>query len=567
MSKKNYSYFKEHGYRYPKIAWFFDKGLVYLVFLLAAVVGVSGILWNGASAYNNMQKTLPDNSPYKKISTKETPASVWAKEFIKNKPESEKEWSTSNNSDPRQPIEFNECNFGLIDQTVLSSFSAANKKLKLQVNIYSPGVARKDFENYKEKYSKCWELESEWTGDPRTEIITYPEGFFFTYGDVIIFVKHKIDDNQAELIKLYTDKAASSLEQYECNSLLTVTDDIKRNLYYDRKNYTGYLQREKVDTTLELGYIPTPVYPEVKTYTYMDEPEGPLPAKFPKLPKTNLTKPIINPPADNKTPNFSQIFIYQVKDYAGPGCGWKWAGMETPIVNTEKLKENRVKDRIETQRKVDKNAGDYVTKQLSTSKEALSLLVTIERWNSYINNVDKVHSKWSWLIEERNKLYDSWATYVANNDNWVNFDNIKKNAQKDYDNAVIACNAANKKVEDWEEKYSNLPEEEPVLEETPTPTPKTPDPTSTASPTSNPTGEPTETESSTSTSTKTSEPTSTTPTRSIPPRPVGCSSTPVEPYILSQEKGAKPKPPAIPEGVTIPYSWPDPITTPTVALK
>lgn len=548
MAGKRYEDFVREGYPLPRLSWLLNKGSLYWMATVVALLAVGGLILSTYTSVAAMKAPLEDKSPHQALDPRETPATSWAQSFLQEAPPGAGDWQVSGSKVPQQPVDFKTCStFGLLSPTVQSSHRASDGSLTVQVNIYNAGTTPQDFLNYKDYFTSCWSPSQEVKGNPATTVLRWEGGFAFTRGDAIIFVQ---GGDPALLEDHYLARSASTLEAASCLDLTPTTRDRGRNLYLGSEGYTGWVQEEVVATTLNLGHIPTGIYPPLTSVKSMKQPEGPLPEGFPLLPEHEVRPPTLPKASQEATPVFQQVVPYQVPDDPGPGCGWAWHTMKAPVVDAEALKKKHEDDRLLAQGAVDAEAGAWVAQRLQASREALGLMVAAEEWNAYGETVRQVHEKWQWLNGERSKLEGPWRTYVEDHNRWVSFESRQAKAREEHAQATLTCQATQETYLKWEETWGDLwrEQEEARLRPTPSATP---------SPTPNPEVTPTPGETPSPTPTPRATP-SPTPTVTAPAPPESCTQLPAAPSILQQERGPEPQAPSIPQGVTLPGSWPKP---------
>lgn len=598
--KKNYSELRKAGYRHPFITRFFNSSFVYLAFGLSAVLVLSLVFIKSKESYDRILEPVEVVSPYMTVDASLTPAGEWAETFINSEPPNVTNWTAQSSTTPRHPLTFKECNeIGLLPKTQYSSYYASGDEASILVQLYAPGQAEVQFEEYKKLLNSCFTTKTDKLGSPTTEVVSYELGFFFTYGDAIFFFKSNDDALSRTLTSWYVTKASNTLNQALCLDLTVTAADSKRNFYIDQEEYTGLLLEDTVKSRVDVSNIPTQVFPPVSDVPYMEVPEGPLPDSLARLPQEPFSKPTVpEDPEDPPKNGFVKEITYQTVDDRGPGCGWEWSSNKTPIVDRDALVRLKSETYTNAQIEIDNTAREFLSRRLREVREGLLLTPRIDKWNRYVTSVESTHAEWEWLNEEREKLRKPWLDYVNAHDNWVNFNNVKANAVKKYEKEARECKVLDDELKAWEDRYGDLvnptpPAPQPPSRPTPVPPPDDDDDDEENSdsssstfgdifgqasfrpmqPTPPPPGdpepptEPTPPEEPDPPAEPEPEPEpDPEPSPVIPPKPPGCTEPPVRVAIIDQSRGSEPQPPRIPEGVTIPGSWKDPITSPTVKL-
>lgn len=556
---------RKAGHRHPRTTWLFNQIAFYVVFVLVGILAFGLLAFQTSQNITEMQTPPVKNSEYLPITIKSTPATNWAETFMATAPtQTLTSWNNLPNTTLDQPYTFNECPaFSLPPATLQHTYTGTATEATLILQLYTPGDAQKAFTDYKATLEKCWTVTQAKTGTQyQTPVYLYEAGAAFTYGDAILFIKTDNLTTRDSLVYPLAEKTVLTLKTAECLNLQVSNTDNTRNLYTNKETYTGLLKTENITTTVTLGSYPSQIFPQIEDTRILTQPENPLPTTFPLLPQKPFEKPQIpsqKQPAQN---DFTKSITYQVTDDGGPGCGWVWSGFKAPVLSVEKLTTIQTTLTQSALNEVNNAANTYISTRLTTLKDQILIASSIEEWNSYIQEVKIVNEKWQWLNVERDKLRKPWQTYVTNHDSWVNFDNQKANAQITYTNAVNSCTVAQQTYNEWYSKWNTIWQQQQQVTSTPNPTT-----TATTTPTS--TSTPTSTGVSTSAVTATTRPTTTattTPTGIAPPPPPSCNIMPSPPLILETTKPLEPQPPTVPTDVTIPASWPTPITSPTVEL-
>lgn len=580
MPKRSREFYRNHGYRFPTLAWAANRAPVYVA-AGAAMVGILGVnAMQAKSTLDSIDSPYVPKTPYRNVTATELPADRWAKAFLQTAPPSEKNWEVASSHSPDQPVSFEECGrLGLEPTTLYSTHSAEGDATRAVVQIYQPGQGKLAYDSYKKAFSGCTKVTtSPAATSPKTEVASLPNGFFFLYGDSLTFVFSSSAARLKADRTFYIDRAAETLPAYGCAELQVAASDSTRNLFaVGEKKYGGLRFEEVVNTQVKLDNLPSPVFPKINELPSMTQPEGPLDDSIPVVTSKGPGKPAVPAePDEGKTPVFSETVNYQVADPTGPGCGWAWTGQVAPVTSPQELDKKKNDTLSAAQFDVDTDARNYVNQKIEHASQAFVVSASIEQWNAYVRQVVAIHKRWAWLNAEREKIETPWYNYVEAHDEWSSFDARKSAARKAYEYDVRQCDAANDAVTEWESLYGGMADSasdevfvEPAAYFPAAPAPVTPSPAPpktpgkrTPSPSKTPSQSPTGTPEPSSPAVPSEEPVDPVvptpePTPEIPPRPEGCGGV-EEPDILSQEKGVEPQPPARKRGVTIPQSWPRP---------
>lgn len=560
-------------------------------YFLTGLAGVLGtvlfVVWS-LHTWNDMKKPVQNNSPYQDVAGVKSPAWDWAQRFVGTGYGNSKNWAMSTTSQPTQPVDSSVCsNLGMVDKNVLATFSGSDDNTSVFADVYAPGQAVNGFVKYKNLFNVCQKTSTVSMGDPATTVVSYTNSFFFTYGDVLVFVNSKNKNNLDALKKFYVQRAADTLKTNGCLSLTVTPADVYRNIFAAGNKYTGLIVHDQVQTTVNIHNFPTVVFPVVKNYQTMNAPEGPLPNGF-DMPSTALSIPSSSLPDLPTLNGTTQPVQYQTDDVNGPGCGWKWIGSKAPVVDQNSLNQKKKDAYTKAQMEADKNGENYSSSMFNVTAQTMTKSDMIEKWNAYVNQVKSVQAKWQWLEQQRESIQPAWNSYVQNHDNWMNFDTLKQNAIDEYNAEVTDCNNRNNAVQQWHNTWDKIiaSAQPSVVPGTPTISMVTPSAvvqpgsvstvTETPAPSASSTDQPSVIVSTAPAQTIQPTPYATTitppdqtiqPTVSVPAMPQGCDVAPQKPEIIDEDKPTEPQAPKLPKNVTIPNSWPQPITAPNVQPK
>lgn len=373
--------------------------------------------------------------------------------------------------------------------------------------ILAPGTSGKIFAEGVESSGSCWPKTVEATEGEGFKYFPAGDGFIAQIGDVLLYTT-EADEETAE--DFFT-KITESLNESTCVSTEVREADYTRNKHFSEDNYTGRVTTEVVESTLPLSPLPQVAIPEVVEIDDPDaeQPEGPLDPSVPAKPDDDLTKPTIPEPLETTTDPFTSEARYQVSDVEGPGCGWGWTSWDLPEETDEDLADSKEKGIQRAQDDANSQADAYVNKQTRGTAGNFTTADSVNTWNTYANKMNNAHERWAWLEEQRADLKPDWDKYVKDHDFWNDFDELQEDAKTEYNDDVRACNDAQKEQDDWDQQYDDSQSQG-----------------------GGNTG--------------------------VPERPKGCSESPEEPEIISQDRPKEPIQPTIPNGVTVPESWDQP---------
>lgn len=516
--KKYEEYKANKGIKAPLIAWAFDRPLIYISLVIASVFAILGIFSNAVEKVNAMKDPYIE-TPWLDIDPDNPPAINWLLSFSSNKPL--ESWDVEKMGSSNIPG-CSSINGVDTPASLLGSVVSGNSNTTSVIQAYSPGQAIAELENYKNLLEDCHVIER--VEEDNYQGYKWKDGFAITSGDAIVGVSGEDSD---ALFGYYKVNLPATLSESGCKTLFVSPSASGRNFFYDRANYTGYLIPKTLKPEIEISDLPTPTNLTLKDQVWtgeVQEPEAPLPKNFPKMPKAE-SRPTV--PEFQLRREITKTIEIEEADPIGPGCGWSWSGQDSPIYNESELKEAATASIAAAQKSVNEEATSYLRAHSSWVQKILNLYPSINSWNKYALESDSVKDAWWKFTVAREDFKPLWMEYVQAVNDYNSFDEKFLKAKNEYDTAVKACNAKQLELEEWEklqeeiEKENQGGEAKPNEEETERP------------------------------STSTDEPATA--------KPEGCSTSPEKPSILNQVKPARPVAPTLPEGITIPNSWPKPV--------
>lgn len=554
--------------------------MLYVLALGSCLALVGVVALRGYQATVSMSAPYEAATPYRPVVAQDTPSLRWAKALASAPYPGQAPWSVGKQYAPAHPLTYETCDaLGLPLATQAASVSAEGPAVKLMVQVYAPGEASAALETYRKRLGSCFSAASSQEGSPEATVLRYSHGAAFSRGDALVFLWAPSPRALDEAVAHYLSLSATTLEESGCLSLTTRAEDERRNLFTQGRRYQGLILQDTVGTKRNLKNVPVPRYQNPRTLTSMEIPEGPLDPSIPREPQAPPERPEAVT-IDLKTAPFTRGLSYQAPDPTGPGCGWAWSGQKAPQVDTAGLELLKTQAYERAQETVDEEATQWVTSKLDLARESLGGMALMDTWNTYVAQVDRTHARWRWLNEERERVKTPWYNYVAAHDAWRTFDARKAEAQRVYSGELQMCQAKNDALAMWEAQWGDRYRRQQAGEFIPAQRRQaiawvqaTPGATPTSPPRATPA--PTPTSSSSLPNVPTPTPSSSLPNTpapsaspqvpevpreelSIPGPPEGCASIPPAPSILGQVKGAEPQGPKLPEGVTIPQSWPQP---------
>lgn len=555
--RKYYEYKNDPTIKTPAIAWLSDRyGIIYSILAIFSILALFVVYSRGYDALKRISTEPVAVSPYMEVSAVNSTGLSWAESLIREKPENLDSWEISETMKPQNIVTPKDMSIASenVSTSLLSTFVATGSSVETRIHVYGSGQAAQDFNRFTTLLSDRTNIET--TSNDLGSAAVYDNGFYITMGDAIISVVAPDNDSRNELLEFYSSRMSETLQESGCYDLTVSDKDALRSFFYDDEAYEGLKETTTIETQVNVTNVPH-TQDGILNMQNIDNPdatvpESPLPADFPELPENDVSQPSIPDSVEDKD-NFTKDAVYNIADTNGPGCGWEWSGQKSPVYDDAELQSNENITIVDTQNEVDTTAQEYVDQKIDYSMQVATVMPQVNSWNEYANQVNDVHERWTWLKSEREKLRQPWQDYVDAYNEWLTFDDRKKEATDTYNEELQKCIDQQDELLAWEEEWGDLWAEQqaainnPVEEES-----------------VEPTEEPTEgSESATESPTASPEPEDDTTTEDIldldiPEKPAGCSTMPDRPAIVDQAKPAEPQAPDIPEGVTIPDSWEKP---------
>lgn len=547
--KKSYRELKaDPVIRFPALAWILDRKIVYISVGVVGCLAAGAFVYQGWNSYEDIIAPPKNDSPYLAIDAAQSKGVKWAGEFIGNS-YGVKDWEVRDSIQPSNGFlqDATGNTVGEVPITLLATRVASSGPVKSMVQIYGAGQARRQYDHYVEKLSARGSVDNKKVDDSGIYGAKFDAGFIIVAGDTIVGAQTADNGQRDQLFSDYLSSLKSTLPDSGCLSL-SGADESKRSIYFDPNSFEGLQETKKINPQVDTDYLPTVegIGASEISDPYATAPEGPLPKSLPSLP-SEVTKPTIDS-APASVNSFTEIASYRIKDPQGPGCGWTWSAQNALKYNSADLKTAEQNTLTKVQNDVNGKAQSYVDSKIKWARIVALLTPQLDNWNHYVGSVNDVHAKWDKLTKDRLALRPAWDQYLSDHDLWKTFDARKAAAEKSYEAAQDQCLADRKAHDQWESEWG--PEELKKKQDAWRAEQKDQSSSSSSNSGSNPTATPTPSPS------QSSEPTSPMPT--APTEPADCTTSPVRPAILDQQKPAEPAPPAIPDDVTIPSSWPQP---------
>lgn len=613
----------------PLAAFIFDRGYVFGAFCLIALLVITTIISQGFRDLDAMASPAVDDSPYREVEARDFLGKRFISDLVQQHPEEidSGDWEADDSARmPSTIFSVEACpDLGTVPNSLLTTYQGQGDGLTVSGRVYGAGQAREYFERVGNVIENCEDVSDFDTfttsTDPELAAFSFEsdntEYAVVTVGDVIkeITVSDDSSVSLSDAVDFYAEYSIESLqrEEWVCYDLTPSADDSTRSFFYDYANYDGLHDSQELVNETNIDNLPTPALvrngnsgatnainqPEEPD---RETPESPLPDDMEEETPREPSLPVLPSEFDFQE-DFRETAVYEVSDWDGPGCGWSWSAQISPVYDEEMIEHNRNVIMTETQNEVERQADSYLDENHDYTLSVLKQDIVITDWNEWVDNVNSIHDNWQWLEEQRDILWDSWETYLANHDEWESFPDRQEEAQDNYDDAFEQCMNQREDVEEWDDRYRDAVEsgeavidtasyqstdgnsiqvipasnEESGEEDSDDGDSSSDDSDSTNSADNNANNEEEEEEENSSGNDSGNENGSGNegeedsradeeeeeeeeeelPT--VPPRPADCDPDSIEePSILSEDRGDEPEAPEVPEGVTVPESWDHP---------
>lgn len=464
--------------------------------------------------------------------------------IVSNVPDgvSKSDWKVPSNdrADESAVLLPSECSSDSTPSSLLYTRSASGGGVESVIGVFGAGQAMKNYSNfYVKQMESCNSLSSD------NNSIWWDNGFMITRGDVIVRVTVNDSSKIQSLKSWYLNSINSMLTSSGCKALDETVNDAKRSYYYDQKAYTGLFAFETVSVDdhiikasapqdlIDGGMNVSNVFTSpVNSEEYV--PESPLPQGMQStLPSEPQLTALSSEPAE---PSRRSIASYQTQDPDGPGCGWSWTGQVAPKYDANVLKRNRAASIKTVKAGLSRSISDYNSAIIKWSAQSIIVMSGQTQWDQYTNKVNAIYTSWNDLKTKRKQFKPTWVQYVTNHDNYVQWKTDYGKAEDQWNNSVKSCVASKEKdlIEKKEKDSENTKDSS--------------DDDSSSSPSPSP-------------SDSSSSSTSATPTLSDDEKKKiqsDCEGETDKPDILTQPARTDVQQPNIPDGVTVPDSWPKP---------
>lgn len=443
-------------------------------------------------------------SPYESVQAGSA-ASAWLNDFIAS-PDGGEGWQAGDVGGYPALLDGVSCSPGVGKLGVRPMLYASSRSgaAYVSVFVFPPGYAASAFDTLVEGVSSCLgEGESGASGSREWQGGQYA---LFQSGSVVVGVSDAPDWRSVR------GHAESLLLAGGCVSLSESASDSVRSPYYDKSDFTGLVESQNVGPSIvDPGSSGVSLSVPALAVPSVGEPEGPLPAGFPQLP----TRPQVAVSDEAGLVDFASAWrtvSYRVPDDDGPGCGWLWFGQAAPTVDDGVLAGERARLVADAQGEADAAAAALYRDRSAARWRMVSGAQVVAGAGDYNKRVGEVDAARRALADGRAAFYPTWVSYVSAHDAWRD--------------RVAARDAASAR---WETDVSAC-----VSGAAPSPSPS-PSPSASPRPTPSPS-----------------------PSARVTKTRAQCEREIAKPVELTVDVGVEPSAPAVPDGVTVPSSWPQP---------
>lgn len=310
-------------------------------------------------------------------------------------------------------------------------------------------------------------------------------------------------------------RAESLLLAGGCVSLSESVSDTVRSPYYDGDGFTGLVESQTVGPSIvDPGESRVSLSAPALDVPSVPEPEGPLPDGFPQLPQ----RPQVAFSDEAATVDFASAWrtvSYRVADDDGPGCGWSWFGQAAPVVDAAGLAAKRARAVESAQGEADAAAAALYRDRSAARWRGVSGAAVAANAGDYNRRVSEVDAARKALADGRAAFYPEWVSYVSAHDSWRGRVAARDAASSRWESSVTACMGGATSV-----SPSPSPSPSPSARPAPSPSPSA--------------------------------------SAGVVKTRAQCERETVKPVEMTVDVGAEPSAPAVPSGVTVPASWPQP---------
>lgn len=425
------------------------SGRTMLAAVTIASVAALGVLgWRSWSLWQQLTAPVTKNTPYNEsYQAKEYPGKRFLSELASAVPDGvdPARWvvSSDGKNDTSVRVLPSECTQIAPSVAQLAYKTAKADGVTVSIMIYGAGQARTQFDKYASQLAECRGAR------PDGDLVRANGGAVMTRGDAIVSVLSSDSGLLDKLVPWYQGKLEEALVASSCASLDETAADASRSFYYDSNAYTGTTRSEKVavDDPILAASSPQLLASNGMSVarTFMDpqdkstvrQPLSPLPAGMETNLPTAPTAPSISVKPD--LPATEKTVTYQIADKTGPGCGWTWSGQKTPKFDEEVIKANQKTTLKNAKTELRNNIATYNKSIVSWSSQTAMAMSFQTSWDDYVSKSDAIYASWNDLNQKRAAIQGRWFSYVDEANKWLAWSDDVDKAQKDWEDAIKQC--------------------------------------------------------------------------------------------------------------------------------
>lgn len=415
---------------------------------LAALAALGVLGWQSWSLWQQLTAPVAKDTPYNEsYQAKDYPGKQFLSSLASETPEGvdPDKWvvSADGKNDTSVKVLPSGCTQIAPSVAQIAYKTAKTDGATVTVMIYGAGQARTQFNKYAAQLTECKGAEA------NGNLVKTNAGAIMTRGDAIVSVVSDDSGLLDKLVPWYQGKLEEALVSSSCAALDETADDASRSFYYDSNGYTGTTKSEKVTVDDKVLAVSSPqlladnsmsvtkafVDPQAKST--VKQPLNPLPSGMETNLPTAPSAPSISVKPD--APATEKTVTYQIADKTGPGCGWTWSGQKTPEFNEDVIDANQATILKNAKTELKNNIATYNKAIVAWSSQTALAMSFQTSWDDYVNKTNAVYASWNDLNQKREALQEPWFTYVDEANKWLSWSDDVEKAQKDWEAAVKQC--------------------------------------------------------------------------------------------------------------------------------
>lgn len=425
------------------------SGRTVLAAVTIASVAALGVLgWRSWSLWQQLTAPVAKNTPYNEsYQAKEYPGKRFLSELASAVPDGvdPARWvvSSDGKNDTSVKVLPSECTQIAPSVAQLAYKTAKADGVTVSIMIYGAGQARTQFDKYASQLAECRGAK------PDGDLVRANGGAVMTRGDAIVSVLSSDSGLLDKLVPWYQGKLEEALVASSCSSLDETAADASRSFYYDSNAYTGTTRSEKVAVEDPILAASSPqllasngmsvarTFMDPQDKSTVKQPLSPLPAGMETNLPTAPTAPSISVKPD--LPATEKTVTYQIADKTGPGCGWTWSGQKTPKFDEGVIKANQKITLKNAKTELRNNIATYNKSIVSWSSQTALAMSFQTSWDDYVSKSAAIYASWNDLNQKRAAIQGRWFSYVDEANKWLTWSDDVDKAQKDWEDAIKQC--------------------------------------------------------------------------------------------------------------------------------